>query len=43
MLAKLAAGAADEPALGLAKPHFFSFGGADRTAAYVRSLASTKG
>jgi methylenetetrahydrofolate reductase (NADPH) len=40
MLSKLAESAVEAPALGLAAPHFFSFGGSERTAEYIKSLAA---
>ena len=41
MLATLAECAAAEPALGLAGPHFFSFGGPERTARFIASLTAS--
>jgi methylenetetrahydrofolate reductase (NADPH) len=38
MLSHLAESAATTPMLGLASPHFFSFGGAERTAGLIASL-----
>ena len=42
MLAALAERSAAEPALGLAGPHFFSFGGSDRTAKFIATLTASQ-
>jgi methylenetetrahydrofolate reductase (NADPH) len=39
IVSQLAGSAAAEPELGLVGPHFFSFGGTERTARFIKSLA----